>query len=129
MEPIDDIETAYHSFRDMINYIPVSSLTDLQSQAKYLDIIRDIVYRVIRKNVPYSRARVDMGYRYFISDHNINLFTGDTSVSLGVDYIVTVHCDDIFSNSDFFRKDGLDFHIDGISGVLNKGITLQYEFH
>jgi hypothetical protein len=129
MEPIDDIETAYHSFRDMINYIPVSSLTDLQSQAKYLDIIRDIVYRVIRKNVPYSRARVDMGYRYFISDHNINLFTGDTSVSLGVDYIVTVHCDDTFCNSDFFRKDGLDFHIDGISGVLNKGITLQYEFH
>jgi hypothetical protein len=113
----------------MINYIPVSSLTDLQSQAKYLDIIRDIVYRVIRKNVPYSRARVDMGYRYFISDHNINLFTGDTSVSLGVDYIVTVHCDDTFCNSDFFRKDGLDFHIDGISGVLNKGITLQYEFH
>ena len=129
MEPIDDIETAYHSFRDMINYIPVSSLTDLQSQAKYLDIIRDIVYRVIRKNVPYSRARVDMGYRYFISDHNINLFTGDTSVSLGVDYIVTVHCDDTFCNSDFFRKDGLDFHIDGISGVLNKGITVQYEFH
>lgn len=129
MEPLDDIETAYHSFRDMINYIPVSSLTDLQSQAKYLDIIRDIVYRVIRKNVPYSRARVDMGYRYFISDHNINLFTGDTSVSLGVDYIVTVHCDDTFCNSDFFRKDGLDFHIDGISGVLNKGITLQYEFH
>jgi hypothetical protein len=129
MEPLDDIETAYHSFSDMINYIPVSSLTDLQSQAKYLDIIRDIVYRVIRKNVPYSRARVDMGYRYFISDHNINLFTGDTSVSLGVDYIVTVHCDDTFCNSDFFRKDGLDFHIDGISGVLNKGITLQYEFH
>jgi hypothetical protein len=129
MEPIDDIETAYHSFSDMINYIPVSSLTDLQSQAKYLDIIRDIVYRVIRKNVPYSKARVDMGYRYFISDHNINLFTGDTSVSLGVDYIVTVHCDDTFCNSDFFRKDGLDFHIDGISGVLNKGITLQYEFH
>jgi hypothetical protein len=129
MEHIDDIETAYHSFSDMINYIPVSSLTDLQSQAKYLDIIRDIVYRVIRKNVPYSRARVDMGYRYFISDHNINLFTGDTSVSLGVDYIVTVHCDDTFCNSDFFRKDGLDFHIDGISGVLNKGITLQYEFH
>ena len=129
MEPIDDIETAYHSFSDMINYIPVSSLTDLQSQAKYLDIIRDIVYRVIRKNVPYSRARVDMGYRYFISDHNINLFTGDTSVSLGVDYIVTVYCDDTFCNSDFFRKDGLDFHIDGISGVLNKGITLQYEFH
>ena len=129
MEPLDDIETAYHSFRDMINYIPVSSLTDLQSQAKYLDIIRDIVYRVIRKNVPYSKARVDMGYRYFISDHNINLFTGDTSVSLGVDYIVTVHCDDTFCNSDFFRKDGLDFHIDGISGVLNKGITLQYEFH
>jgi hypothetical protein len=129
MEPIDDIETAYHSFSDMINYIPVSSLTDLQSQAKYLDIIRDIVYRVIRKNVPYSRARVDMGYRYFISDHNINLFTGDTSVSLGVDYIVTVHCDDTFCNSDFFRKDGLDFHIDGISGVLNKGITLQYDFN
>ncbi len=129
MEPIDDIETAYHSFRDMINYIPVSSLTDLQSQAKYLDIIRDIVYRVIRKNVPYSKARVDMGYRYFISDHNINLFTGDTSVSLGVDYIVTVHCDDTFCNSDFFRKDGLDFHIDGISGVLNKGITLQYDFN
>jgi hypothetical protein len=129
MEPIDDIETAYHSFRDMINYIPVSSLTDLQSQAKYLDIIRDIVYRVIRKNVPYSRVRVVMSYRYFISDHNINLFTGDTSVSLGVDYIVTVHCDDTFCNSDFFRKDGLDFHIDGISGVLNKGITLQYEFH
>jgi len=129
MEPLDDIETAYHSFRDMINYIPVSSLTDLQSQAKYLDIIRDIVYRVIRKNVPYSRARVDMGYRYFISDHNINLFTGDTSVSLGVDYIVTVHCDDTFCNSDFFRKDGLDFHIDGISGVLNKGITLQYDFN
>ena len=100
MEPIDDIETAYHSFKDMINYIPVSSLTDLQSQAKYLDIIRDIVYRVIRKNVPYSKARVDMGYRYFISDHNINLFTGDTSVSLGVDYIVTVHCDDTFCNSD-----------------------------
>jgi hypothetical protein len=129
MEPIDDIETAYHSFRDMINYIPVSSLTDLQSQAKYLDIIRDIVYRVIRKNVPYSRARVDMGYRYFVSDPNCNLLTGDTYVSLGVDYVVTVHCDDIFSNSDFFRKDGLDFHIDGISGVLNKGITLQYEFH
>ncbi len=129
MEPIDDIETAYHSFRDMINYIPVSSLTDLKSQAKYLDIIRDIVYRVIRKNVPYSRVRVVMSYRYFISDHNINLFTGDTSVSLGVDYIVTVHCDDTFCNSDFFRKDGLDFHIDGISGVLNKGITLQYEFH
>jgi hypothetical protein len=129
MEPIDDIETAYHSFKDMINYIPVSSLTDLQSQAKYLDIIRDIVYRVIRKNVPYSRVRVVMSYRYFISDHNINLFTGDTSVSLGVDYIVTVHCDDTFCNSDFFRKDGLDFHIDGISGVLNKGITLQYEFH
>jgi hypothetical protein len=129
MEPIDDIETAYHSFSDMINYIPVSSLTDLQSQAKYLDIIRDIVYRVIRKNVPYSKARVDMGYRYFISDHNINLFTGDTSVSLGVDYIVTVHCDDTFCNSDFFRKDGLDFHIDGISGVLNKGITLQYDFN
>jgi len=119
MEPIDDIETAYHSFRDMINYIPVSSLTDLKSQAKYLDIIRDIVYRVIRKNVPYSRVRVVMSYRYFISDHNI----------LGVDYIVTVHCDDTFCNSDFFRKDGLDFHIDGISGVLNKGITLQYEFH
>lgn len=129
MEPIDGIETAYHSFKDMINYIPVSSLTDLQSQAKYLDIIRDIVYRVIRKNVPYSRVRVVMSYRYFISDHNINLFTGDTSVSLGVDYIVTVHCDDTFCNSDFFRKDGLDFHIDGISGVLNKGITLQYEFH
>ncbi len=129
MEPLDDIETAYHSFRDMINYIPVSSLTDLKSQAKYLDIIRDIVYRVIRKNVPYSRVRVVMSYRYFISDHNINLFTGDTSVSLGVDYIVTVHCDDTFCNSDFFRKDGLDFHIDGISGVLNKGITLQYEFH
>jgi hypothetical protein len=129
MEPLDDIETAYHSFKDMINYIPVSSLTDLQSQAKYLDIIRDIVYRVIRKNVPYSRVRVVMSYRYFISDHNINLFTGDTSVSLGVDYIVTVHCDDTFCNSDFFRKDGLDFHIDGISGVLNKGITLQYEFH
>ena len=129
MEPIDDIETAYHSFSDMINYIPVSSLTDLQSQAKYLDIIRDIVYRVIRKNVPYSRARVDMSYRYFVSDRNSNLLTGDTYVSLGVDYVVTVHCDDIFSNSDFFRKDGLDFHIDGISGVLNKGITLQYEFH
>jgi len=129
MEPIDDIETAYHSFRAMSNYIPVTSVDDLKSQAKYLDIIRDIVYRVIRKNVPYSRARVDMGYRYFISDHNINLFTGDTSVSLGVDYIVTVHCDDTFCNSDFFRKDGLDFHIDGISGVLNKGITLQYEFH
>ena len=129
MEPIDDIETAYHSFSDMINYIPVSSLTDLQSQGKYLDVIRDMVTKVIRKNVPYSKARVDMGYRYFISDHNINLFTGDTSVSLGVDYIVTVHCDDTFCNSDFFRKDGLDFHIDGISGVLNKGITLQYEFH
>jgi hypothetical protein len=129
MEPIDDIETAYHSFSDMINYIPVSSLTDLQSQAKYLDIIRDIVYRVIRKNVPYSKARVDMGYRYFVSDPNCNLLTGDTYVSVGVDYVVTVHCDDIFCNSDFFRKDGLDFHIDGISGVLNKGITLQYEFH
>jgi len=129
MEPIDDIETAYHSFRDMINYIPVSSLTDLQSQAKYLDIIRDIVYRVIRKNVPYSRARVDMGYRYFISDHNINLFTGDTSVSLGVDYIVTVHCDDTFCNSDFFRYDMLDAYVYGLSCVLNKGITPQYEFH
>ena len=129
MEPIDDIETAYHSFRDMINYIPVTSVDDLKSQAKYLDVIRDIVYRVIRKNVPYSKARVDMGYRYFVSDRNINLSTWDTSVSLGVDYVVTVHCDDIFSNSDFFRKDGLDFHIDGISGVLNKGITLQYEFH
>jgi len=129
MEPIDDIETAYHSFRDMINYIPVTSLTDLKSQGKYLDVIRDMVYKVIRKNVPYSRVRVVMSYRYFISDHNINLFTGDTSVSLGVDYIVTVHCDDTFCNSDFFRKDGLDFHIDGISGVLNKGITLQYEFH
>ena len=129
MEPIDDIETAYHSFRAMSNYIPVTSVDDLKSQAKYLDIIRDIVYRVIRKNVPYSRVRVVMSYRYFISDHNINLFTGDTSVSLGVDYIVTVHCDDTFCNSDFFRKDGLDFHIDGISGVLNKGITLQYEFH
>jgi len=129
MEPIDDIETAYHSFRDMINYIPVSSLTDLQSQGKYLDVIRDMVTKVIRKNVPYSRARVDMSYRYFVSDRNSNLLTGDTYVSLGVGYIVTVHCDDTFCNSDFFRKDGLDFHIDGISGVLNKGITLQYEFH
>jgi hypothetical protein len=88
-----------------------------------------MVTKVIRKNVPYSRARVDMSYRYFVSDRNCNLLTGDTYVSLGVDYIVTVHCDDTFCNSDFFRKDGLDFHIDGISGVLNKGITLQYEFH
>jgi hypothetical protein len=129
MEPLDDIETAYHSFRAMSNYIPVTSLTDLKSQGKYLDVIRDMVYKVIRKNVPYSRVRVVMSYRYFISDHNINLFTGDTSVSLGVDYIATVHCDDTFCNSDFFKYDMLDSHIYGLSCVLNKGITLQYEFH
>ena len=129
MEPIDDIETAYHSFRAMSNYIPVSSLTDLQSQAKYLDVIRDMVTKVIRKNVPYSKARVDMGYRYFVSDPNCNLLTGDTYVSVGVDYVVTVHCDDTFCNSDFFKYDMLDSHIYGLSCVLNKGITLQYEFH
>lgn len=129
MEPIDDIETAYHSFRAMSNYIPVTSLTDLQSQGKYLDVIRDMVTKVIRKNVPYSRARVDISYRYFVSDPNTNHWTGHTYVSLGVDYIVTVHCDDTFCNSDFFRYDMLDAYIYGLSCVLNKGITPQYEFH